>query len=60
MFSEEVARDTSENTSEDSVAEPTQAENVLHPGLYGLWSGPFIEQCVGVVVPRGSGDLLQL
>ena len=35
-------------------------DDTIHPGLAALWSGPLDEQAVGVVIPRGSDDVLQL
>ena len=43
-----------------SSAERTSNEVLIHPGLAALWCGPLQEQCVGVVVPRGQDDVLQL
>ena len=65
MFSEEA--DTVTDINENDAPEPVSVDAVAdsagdtcHPGLAGLWSGPLQEQCVGVVVPRGTDDLLQL
>ena len=40
--------------------DPVGEDDSIHPGLAGLWLGPLQEQCVGVVVPRGADDVLQL
>ena len=52
-FDREIPGDKGDHT--DSAG----TESTIHPGLVGLWVGPLQEQCVGVVVPRGSDDVLQ-
>ena len=42
--------------SDASVAK----DDTIHPGLAALWCGPLDQQSVGVVIPRGSDDVLQL
>ena len=62
LFSDLFSKDMSDNMPENNNGEPEQSskESSIYPGLAGLWCGPLQEQCVGVVVPRGSDDVLQL
>ena len=65
LFSDLFSKDWSEtlpHLPDNNNGEPDQSskESSIHPGLAGLWCGPLKEQCVGVVVPRGSDDVLQL
>ena len=53
MFDIEIPGDKS------NQADSAGKESTIHPGLAGLWVGPLLKQCVGVVVPRGSDDVLQ-
>ena len=48
-------------TAEEIDKGPIQSEEISsHPGMVGLWAGPRNEEAVGVVVPQGVDDLLQL
>ena len=61
VSSEAVDNSPVENSPvENSPVENNNKEVIIHPGLAGLWSGPLEEQKVGVVVPRGEDDVLQL
>ena len=59
LFSEMLSKDLPEAVVNSSDVSTT-AETIIHPGLAGLWSGPLAEQKVGVVVPRGEDDVVQL
>ena len=59
LFSEMLSKDLPEAVVNSSDVRTTAA-TIIHPGLAGLWSGPLEEHKVGVVVPRGEDDVLQL
>ena len=58
LFLEIFSRDIPEGLAVHD--DPAARDDSIHPGLAGLWLGPLQEQCVGVVVPRGADDVLQL